>query len=163
MAASNQMRWLWLSAFMLIADQMTKHLVASSMALYQSIPINGFFDLVYVHNYGAAFSFLDSQGGAQRWLFSALAIVVCLFLAWCLKRMKEPQPLTACAYALIISGALGNVIDRLMYGYVIDFIDVHYGNYHWPAFNVADSCICAGAVLLILDSFVHSSKRIEKE
>ncbi|CAG9295809.1 signal peptidase II [Celerinatantimonas diazotrophica] len=163
MARVNALRWLWLSAVMLLIDQISKHIVASSMALFQSETVTSFFNLVYVHNYGAAFSFLDSQGGMQRWFFSALAVVVCLVLVWCLKRMREPQPLSAAGYALVISGALGNVIDRLLYGYVIDFLDFHYGSYHWPAFNVADSCICIGAVLLILDSFIHPSKRPSKE
>lgn len=163
MARVNALRWLWLSAFMLLLDQISKHIVTSSMALFQSKTVTSFFNLVYVHNYGAAFSFLDSQGGMQRWFFTALAGGVCLILVWCLKRMTKPQPISAAGYALVISGALGNVIDRLLYGYVIDFLDFHYGGYHWPAFNVADSCICIGAVLLILDSFVQPSKRAGKE
>ncbi|MFM2477687.1 signal peptidase II [Celerinatantimonas sp. MCCC 1A17872] len=163
MVRSNALRWLWLSAVMLLIDQISKHVVAGSMALFESKPVTSFFNLVYVHNYGAAFSFLDSQGGMQRWFFTVLAVVVCLFLVFCLKRMKKHQPISAAGYALIISGALGNVIDRLLYGYVIDFLDAHYGGYHWPAFNVADSCICVGAVLLILDSFIHPSKRNAKE
>lgn len=156
---SNQLRWLWLSAIMLIADQLTKYWVAHSLDLYQMIPVTRFFNLVYVHNFGAAFSFLDNQNGWQKWLFTILAVFVCLILVWCLKRMRQPQPMTACGYALVISGALGNVMDRMIHGYVIDFLDFYWKGYHWPAFNIADSCICVGAVLLIIDSFLHPARR----
>lgn len=160
--APKALRWLWLSAVMLLLDQLTKIWVAGSFELYQMHPVTSFFNLVYVHNYGAAFSFLSNQGGWQRWLFAGLAVVISLFLIGLLKRMKQPQPLTAASYALIISGALGNVIDRLMHGYVIDFLDFYWGSYHWPAFNIADSCICVGAALLIWDNISqpkHDPKR----
>ncbi|MFM2483179.1 signal peptidase II [Celerinatantimonas sp. YJH-8] len=157
-ASSHSLRWLGLSAIMLIVDQLTKIWVAGSFTLYQSRPVTSFFNLVYVHNYGAAFSFLSRQGGWQRWLFSLLAVAVSLFLIGLLKRMRRSQPFTAAGYALIISGALGNVIDRFVHGYVIDFLDFYWDHYHWPAFNIADSCICVGAALLIWDSLTQPSK-----
>lgn len=153
----SPLHWLWLSLIMVAVDQVTKYWVASSMTLYQSHQLTSFFNLVHVHNLGAAFSFLASQGGSQRWLFTGLALGVCVVLVWCLKSMRHRQRLTACAYALVISGALGNAIDRLVHGYVIDFLDFHAYGYHWPAFNVADCCIFVGAVFLIFDSFRQSN------
>ena len=117
------------------------------------MPVLPFFNLTLAHNPGAAFSFLAGAGGWQRWFFVILAVVICTVLVIWMKRLAQSAKLEAISLALIIGGAIGNVIDRLIYGYVIDFLDVYAGSYHWPAFNIADSAIFIGAVLLIIDSF----------
>jgi len=154
--AETGLRWLWLALVMLILDQVTKHIVVAKMDLYQSIQILPFFNLTHVHNYGAAFSFLGDAGGWQRWFFTAIAIGVSALILFWLKQSKKSEVLLPCAFALILSGALGNVYDRIVYGYVIDFLDVYYQNWHWPAFNIADSAICIGAALLIYDAFKNN-------
>jgi signal peptidase II len=148
------LKWLTLSLFAIVLDQVTKLAVAASMPLYESIPlIPGFFNLTHVHNTGAAFSFLSQAGGWQRWFFAALAVVVSVSLSLWMARLKKHEILLAVALALILGGAIGNLIDRLAYGYVIDFLDVYYQSWHWPAFNIADSAITGGVALLILESF----------
>lgn len=148
------LKWLSLSLFAIVLDQATKLAVAASMPLYESIAlIPGFFNLTHVHNTGAAFSFLSQAGGWQRWFFAVLAIVVSVSLTLWMARLKKHEILLAVALALILGGAIGNLIDRLAYGYVIDFLDVYYQSWHWPAFNVADSAICIGVALLVLESF----------
>lgn len=149
----SSLPWLWLTFIFLVLDQVTKHWVANTMDLYQSINILPFFNLTYVHNPGAAFSFLADQGGWQRWFFTAIAVVASVvFFVW-LKRTPRTQKLLVVALALMLSGALGNLIDRVLFGYVIDFLDFFIGNNHWPAFNIADSVIFVGAALMIIDSF----------
>ncbi len=123
------------------------------MQLYQSIPITSFFKLTYVRNTGAAFSFLSDAGGWQRWFFAVLAILISIIIAVWLTRLKKQETLLAVALSLILGGAMGNLIDRLAYGYVIDFLDVYYQTWHWPAFNVADSAITLGVILMLLESF----------
>ena len=153
------LRWLWLTLVMLILDQVTKHMVIDAMSLYQSIQVLPFFNLTYVHNPGAAFSFLGDAGGWQRWLFTGIAIGVSGLILYWLKQSKKDEVMLPVAFALILSGALGNVYDRIAYGYVIDFLDVYYQQWHWPAFNVADSAICIGAVLLIYDAFRNNGEK----
>ena len=149
------LRWLWLTLICLIADQATKQLIVSQMDLYQSIEILPFFNLTYVHNLGAAFSFLADQGGWQRWFFTAIAAIASIiFIVWLAKTPKQ-QALLSVAFALMLSGAVGNLIDRVLFGYVIDFLDFYYGKNRWPAFNVADSVIFVGAALMIWDSFTN--------
>jgi len=153
------LKWLWLTLVCLIADQITKHLVASSMDLYQSINVLPFFNITYVHNLGAAFSFLADQGGWQRWFFSAIAAIASLvFTVWLAKTPKNNRFLCI-AFALMLSGALGNLTDRLLFGYVIDFLDFYVSNHHWPAFNIADSMIFIGAILMIIDSFKNPENK----
>ena len=147
------LKWLWLSLLTLLLDQGSKLAVSSSMRLYESIVVFPYFDLTYVHNTGAAFSFLSDAGGWQRWLFAALAIIISAVLSVWLARLKKHETLLAIALALVLGGAIGNLIDRLAYGYVIDFFDVYYNNWHWPAFNIADSAISVGVFLLLLESF----------
>jgi len=155
------LRWLWLTLLCLVLDQVTKHWVAGSMELYQSITVFPFFNITYVHNLGAAFSFLADQGGWQRWFFTVIAAVASvLFVYWLAKTPKDNRNL-GIAFALLLSGALGNLIDRMLLGYVIDFLDFYVGSYHWPAFNVADSAIFIGAALMILDSFINPSETNE--
>ena len=136
-----------------ILDQGSKLVIDSSMRLYQSIPVMPFFNLTYVHNTGAAFSFLSEAGGWQRWFFAGLAILISSVIAVWLARLKQYETLLAVALSLVLGGAIGNLIDRLAYGYVIDFLDVYYGNWHWPAFNIADSAITLGVILMLAESF----------
>jgi signal peptidase II len=145
--------WLWLSALVIIIDQLTKRVVDTTMQLYQSIELIPYFQLTYLRNQGAAFSFLSGAGGWQRWFFIGLAVIASVFICIWLKKLDRSQRWEAIAWALVLGGALGNLIDRILYGYVIDFLDVYVGDWHWPAFNVADSAITVGVVMLLLDSF----------
>jgi signal peptidase II len=149
----NMLKWLWLSLLAVILDQVSKLAIAGSMQLYQSIEIVPYFNLTYVHNTGAAFSFLSEAGGWQRWFFAGLALVISVVIAVWLARLKRHETLLAVALSLILGGAIGNLIDRLAYGYVIDFLDVYYQTWHWPAFNIADSAITLGVVLMLVESF----------
>ena len=147
------LRWLWLTVICLVADQLSKYLIISNFDLYQSINVLPFFNLTYVQNPGAAFSFLADQSGWQRWFFTAVAsIASVIFIYWLAKTPKEHSMLNI-AFALILSGAVGNLIDRALFGYVIDFLDFYINDTHWPAFNIADSMIFIGAALMIIDSF----------
>lgn len=147
------LKWLWLSLLSLILDQASKLAVAGSMQLFESIPLLPSFNLTYVHNTGAAFSFLSDAGGWQRWLFAGLALIVSSFITVWLLRLQKHETLLAVALSLVLGGAIGNLIDRVAYGYVIDFLDVYYQDWHWPAFNIADSAICIGVALMVLESF----------
>lgn len=147
------LKWLWLSLITLILDQWSKITIDKSMQLYESIPVLPYFNLTYVHNTGAAFSFLSEAGGWQRWFFAAMAIIISGILAVWLYRLKKYETLLAIALALVLGGAIGNLTDRLIYGYVIDFFDVYYQNWHFPAFNIADSAISLGVFLMLLESF----------
>jgi signal peptidase II len=142
-----------ISAIVLLFDQATKLWVDASMRLYQSIELNSFFQLTYLRNSGAAFSFLSDAGGWQRWFFVGLSLIVSVVIAVWVARLPANDKWMAVSLTLILGGALGNAIDRILYGYVIDFIDVFYGGWHWPAFNIADSAICIGVVMMLLDSF----------
>jgi signal peptidase II len=137
----------------LLLDQASKLAVDGSMQLFESIPLLPYFNLTYVHNTGAAFSFLSDAGGWQRWLFAGLAVVMSSIIGLWLARLKQHETLMAVALALVLGGAIGNLIDRVAYGYVIDFLDVYYQDWHWPAFNIADSAICVGVALMLLESF----------
>ncbi|MEI7796231.1 MAG: signal peptidase II, partial [Methylococcaceae bacterium] len=128
--------------------------------LYESMAVMPFFNLTYVHNTGAAFSFLSEAGGWQRWFFAALAIVMSTIMTIWLTRLKENETLLAVSLSLILGGAMGNLIDRLAYGYVIDFLDVYYGTYHWPAFNIADSAITIGVTLMLVESFKSQEEKV---
>lgn len=155
---STGLRWLWLAIVLLIVDQVTKQAIVALMDYRESIAIMPFFNLTYVHNPGAAFSFLADQDGWQRWFFTIIAsLVSALLLYWMAKTPKQDN-LIAIAFALILSGAVGNLIDRLMFGYVIDFLDFYVGNKHWPAFNIADSAIFIGAGLMIIDTLKGDNK-----
>jgi len=149
----NMLKWLWLSLLAVILDQASKLAIAGSMHLYQSIQIVPYFNLTYVHNTGAAFSFLSEAGGWQRWFFAGLALVISVVIAVWLARLKRHETLLAVALSLILGGAIGNLIDRLAYGYVIDFLDDYYQTWHWPAFNIADSAITLGVILMLVESF----------
>ncbi len=146
--------WLWLlvSAAVVWADMATKQWASEVLVLYRPHELFSWLSMTLAHNYGAAFSFLSDAGGWQRWLFTALAAVVSMGLIVWVLRLPRREWLTGLALALVIGGALGNLADRVQLGYVVDFIDVHYGNWHWPAFNVADSAISCGVALLLLDA-----------
>ena len=156
--------WLWITIIFVIIDQVTKHLAAGNMNLYESIEVLPFFNITYVHNPGAAFSFLADQEGWQRWFFTIIASAASmLFLVWLAKTPKENKVLCI-AFALMLSGALGNLIDRVLFGYVIDFLDFYIGTSHWPAFNIADSAILVGASLMLLDSYLSDkAEKAEKK
>jgi signal peptidase II len=149
----TMLKWLWLSLLAVVLDQGSKLAIAGSMTLYQSIQIMPYFNLTYVHNTGAAFSFLSEAGGWQRWFFAGLALVISIVIAVWLTRLKQHETFLAVALSLVLGGAIGNLIDRLAYGYVIDFLDVYYQTWHWPAFNIADSAITLGVILMLVESF----------
>lgn len=153
------LRWLWLAAFMFIIDQVTKYWTVQALDLYESFQILPFFNFTYARNYGAAFSFLGDAGGWQKYLFTAIAFAVSAYLIYSLKKNSYTQRWINCAFALILSGALGNVTDRLIFGYVIDFLDLDLGFYRWPTFNIADSAIFVGAAILILESFFSAEDK----
>ena len=152
--------WLWISALVIVIDQATKRVVDTTMQLYQSIDLIPYFQLTYLRNQGAAFSFLSGAGGWQRWFFIGLAIIASVFICFWLKKLDRNQRWEAIAWSLVLGGALGNLIDRILYGYVIDFLDVYVGEWHWPAFNVADSAITVGVIMLLLDSFKPPSRKL---
>lgn len=143
-------RWLGLALLLIALDQLTKTLILNAYAYGEGTVITGFFNLVRAHNPGAAFSFLAGHDGWQRWFFTAIGVAASGFIVWLLRR-HAGQPLFCFALACIMGGALGNVVDRLLHGYVVDFLDFHWGNWHYPAFNLADSAIFIGAACLILD------------
>jgi signal peptidase II len=142
-------RWLLLSVVVVVIDQATKWWVKSILYEDEYIPISSFLNLVLAYNEGAAFSFLNDAGGWQRWLFVVLALVISAVLYnWLTKLEKKDLP-TAISLVLILGGAWGNLVDRVYYGKVTDFIDLYYGDWHWPAFNVADGAISAGVILML--------------
>ena len=147
------LKWLWLSLLVLVVDQASKLLVDASMQLFESISLFQFFNLTYVRNTGAAFSFLSQAGCWQRWFFAFLAIIMSSIIVIWLIRLKRHERLMAAALSLVLGGAIGNLVDRVAYGYVIDFLDVYYQDWHWPAFNIADSAICIGVGLMLIDNF----------
>lgn len=146
----------WLMLLVLVADQVSKQVVIANMQLFDSIELFPFFNFTYVRNYGAAFSFLSDAGGWQRWFFTMIAVVISAVLAVWLARNSKTQLKLNLALSLVLAGAIGNLIDRSIYGYVIDFFHLYYQNWHYPAFNIADSAICIGAALLIWDSFSNN-------
>ena len=150
--------WLWITVVFLVIDQISKQWVAQTFDYRESLAVMPFFNLTYVHNPGAAFSFLAEQPGWQRWFFTAIASIASIvFFIWMAKTPKTNKIL-GIGFSLLLSGALGNLIDRVLFGYVIDFLDFYVGNAHWPAFNVADSAIFVGAALMIFDSFKAEKK-----
>ncbi|MDH3287142.1 MAG: signal peptidase II [Betaproteobacteria bacterium] len=155
--SSKTVYWLLLSALIVVIDQVTKFVVVQRLAANQAVEVTSFFNLVLVYNPGAAFSFLADGSGWQRGLFATIAVVASVWIFYLLRKYPH-QRLFALALALILAGALGNLIDRIALGAVIDFLDFHAFGYHWPAFNVADSAITCGAVLLVCDALRPRSK-----
>lgn len=154
----NKMAFIWLliSVVIVVLDLWTKNLATESLTLYRPVEVTSWLNMTLAHNYGAAFSFLSDAGGWQRWFFTVLASVVTLVLVVWLLRLPSSEKLTAASLCLIIGGALGNLADRVNHGYVVDFIDVHARGWHWPAFNLADSAITCGVILLLLDSLLQT-------
>ena len=153
-SSGGMLPWLGLALLLLIADQFTKVLILGYYRLGDATHVTSFFNVVRVHNLGAAFSFLSSASGWQRWFFTGIGIVAALFIIWMLKS-HAGQKLFSFAMACILGGAVGNVVDRTLHGYVVDFLDFHYANWHFPAFNVADSAITVGAICLVLDELLR--------
>lgn len=159
-AGPRSLRWLLLSGFIVVIDQLTKYLVVENLVEYQRIKLMPMLDLVRFHNTGAAFSFLADASGWQHWLFSGIAVLVSLGIVW----YQWALPSRGCrvlavGLALVLGGAIGNLIDRLLFGYVVDFILAYYQAWSWPAFNVADSAITVGVVLIIVDSLFFEKHR----
>jgi signal peptidase II len=153
---SGGLIYLWLSLGVIVLDQISKAVVEHSLELYQSVAILPVLNITRLHNTGAAFSFLADETGWQRWLFTALAVGVSAVLIVWLRRIDRTSRVLGSAVALIIGGAIGNVIDRMRLGHVIDFIHAHWSEHYFPAFNVADSAITVGAALLLLDAWLES-------
>jgi len=149
--------WLGISLIVLLLDQLSKITILKLFHYGESRPVTGFFNLVLVYNKGAAFSFLAAESGWQRHLFTAIGIAAAIYIIYLLRK-HAGQRMFCWALALILGGAIGNVIDRIVYGHVIDFLDVFIGGWHWPAFNIADSAICVGAVLFVLDELRRVGK-----
>ncbi|MGH8370462.1 MAG: signal peptidase II [Gammaproteobacteria bacterium] len=159
----GQLRWLWLSLCIVIVDQLSKALIAARLHPFDSIHVLPVFNLVLFHNTGAAFSFLADQPGWQRWFFILLALVISAgIVIWMWRLAADSSRWLAGGLALVAGGAIGNVIDRIRQGYVIDFIQLHYQQWFYPAFNVADSAITAGAVILLLSGLNGSEWRKQR-
>ncbi len=144
-------KWLGLAGLVIVLDHLTKWWVSSTLGFQETVPVLPFFSVVLIHNHGAAFSFLADAGGWQRWLFIGIGLVATVIIVRLL-RTHAHEPRMALALALVLGGALGNVIDRALLGYVVDFLYFHYRDFAWPAFNVADSAISVGAAILVWDS-----------
>lgn len=159
------LRWLWLAVVVIALDLGSKWLAVTHLEYRQPFTlISGFFDLTLLYNHGAAFSFLADHSGWQRWLFALIAIVAVVGLTLWLKRLKRTQKMMAASLALIIGGAIGNLCDRMSHGFVVDFLSFHWHDvYYYPAFNIADSAITIGAIMLIIDAFRAPRKAIKAE
>lgn len=158
--ASN---WMWLTLLVIAVDQWTKRLIVDRFEPYEELILLPMLDIVRWHNEGAAWSFLSDAGGWQRWFFTVLGIGVSLgILIWLRQLPAKGQGRVAAGLALVMAGALGNVIDRVHLGYVVDFVKVHYGTWVFPAFNVADSAITIGAGLMILDAVIEYGRQSER-
>jgi signal peptidase II len=160
---NEQMRknfsWLWLALIIIVLDQASKWYFSATMQLGDSINLLPGFNWTLAHNYGAAFSFLHDAGGWQRWFFAGIALVVSGGILFWLRSVPANARFLACALVLVLGGALGNLYDRMMLGYVVDFVHVYYGTWHFPAFNIADAGITVGAIMLIIDSLFLEKKR----
>ena len=147
-------QWLFIAVAIVCLDQLTKQLADNMLTYGEPLAILPNFNFTLLYNKGAAFSFLNSAGGWQRWFFTIVALVVSAVIVFWLKAAGEEQRWTPAGLVLILGGAIGNVIDRVVFGHVIDFIQVYYGTFYWPAFNVADSAICVGAAILLLSGWL---------
>jgi signal peptidase II len=155
-------RWLWLSVAVIVADQLAKAWIVHHFTPFERVRLLPVLDVILTYNTGAAFSFLSDASGWQRWLFVVLAVgISAMLIAWLRRLRAGTQGLLACGLALIVGGALGNMIDRLLHGRVVDFILAHWGNHLFPAFNVADSAITIGAALVILDALLENRPRTQ--
>ncbi|KYP97677.1 lipoprotein signal peptidase [Sodalis-like endosymbiont of Proechinophthirus fluctus] len=160
---STGLRWFWLALLVLVLDLGSKQWVMAHFWLGESVPIIPFINFTYAHNPGAAFSFLADKGGWQRWAFSSIAVIIAVVLMVMMYRSNKRARLSNTAYAMIIGGALGNLFDRMVHSVVIDFIDFYVSDWHWPTFNVADTGICIGAVLIALDGFCRPADKTTRQ
>lgn len=160
---NNCLIWLWLAFAVIALDLLTKQLAVSFLEYADPNPVLPFFDLTLLFNYGAAFSFLSDAGGWQRWFFVLIAVGVSVFIVIWMQKTKRNYWWLGMGLSLILGGAIGNLYDRIFQGYVIDFISLHYQNYFFPAFNLADSAITLGAAILIIDMLFLESKRKKSE
>ena len=158
---SHNLVWVGLAIVSIVLDQWTKWIASTSLNYADPVPVMPFLNWTLLHNYGAAFSFLSDAGGWQRYFFTSLAGLVSLIFIFWLMRMPKNMKVLPIAVALILGGAIGNLIDRVALGYVVDFIHVYYNNSHFPAFNIADSAITLGTILMLIDTFFLEKKRIE--
>ncbi|MGB0898182.1 MAG: signal peptidase II [Psychrobium sp.] len=153
--AQSGLVWLWLAIVSLVVDQATKLYVLANFKLHESVDVMPFFNFTYAQNRGAAFSFLSEAGGWQRWFFTIIAVSVSGLLIYWMRGLHKSTKGLNIAYALVLSGAIGNLIDRLSYGFVVDFLHLYYEEHSWPVFNIADVAICVGAFLIIIDAFIN--------
>lgn len=161
--ARSPLRWLWLAALVIAIDLGTKAVASASLVYGESVSILPFFNLTLLHNTGAAFSFLAGAAGWQRWFFVGLAVIVSIVLIRWLSGLKDGERWMAVAIALILGGAIGNVYDRIVHGYVVDFLHFYWNQYHFPAFNLADTAITIGALMMVLDLFRKPSEKSEDQ
>ena len=155
------LHWLWLALFIIVLDQTTKLLITHLLTYQQVVPITPFFNLVLAHNPGAAFSFLSNAPGWQNWFLGIIAAIISLIIVIWLYNLKTQKTFEAIALSLILGGAVGNLLDRIIHGFVIDFLDFYFKMYHWPAFNIADSSIVIGTIILAY-GYLFKSNKIEK-
>jgi len=156
------LKWLWLSFAVIVLDQLTKYVATDLLIYAEPVAVMPFFNLTLLHNTGAAFSFLSDAGGWQRWFFALMAVGVSAGIIVWISRLESKQKWLAISLALIVGGALGNLWDRLYFGYVVDFIQIYYEQWYWPAFNIADSAISVGAVMLLIDGFFGQSAKSDR-
>jgi len=155
----SQLKWLWLSVAALILDFATKQMAQHFLTFAQPVYVLPVFDLTLLYNKGAAFSFLANESGWQRWFFTVIALSVSTVMTVWLMKLKANEKWLAAALALVIGGAIGNLYDRIAYGHVVDFIHVHWDEHYFPAFNIADSAITLGAIMLLIDSLLFSTNK----
>lgn len=157
-------KWTIISVIVIILDQISKAIATANLTMFDPVAVMPMFNFTLMHNEGAAFSFLSEAGGWQRWFFAGLASIVSVVIFFWIKKLTPQEKGMAISLSLILGGAIGNLIDRVRFGYVVDFIDVYYNTSHWPAFNIADSAISVGAVIMIIFSFREDKKnKSEKE
>jgi len=154
----GMLQWLWLTLLVIVLDQISKQIASSMMELYQPIAMLPFFNFTLAHNYGAAFSFLSNAGGWQRYALAAVALATSIGITIWLKRLPKNDPWMAASLSLILGGAIGNLYDRVTLGYVVDFLDFYWATSHFPAFNIADSAITIGAVMMVIDVIRNPGK-----
>ena len=153
------LRWIWLSVFVIVLDQATKHLAETLLQFHVPVPVVPMLNMTLSYNEGAAFSFLSGAGGWQRWMFIGLALIVSVVLIIWMKKLGRQDKWTAIALAFVLGGAVGNVIDRVVHQHVIDFIQLYYGKWYFPTFNVADMAISLGVVLLLVDGLFGKGQK----
>ena len=157
-AASPNVKWLWISLLVVVLDQASKQIAEAQLTPHQAVNLMPYFDWYLTYNTGAAFSFLADAGGWQRWLFTAIAIIMSVLIVQWIRKLPAEDILAAISLSLILGGAIGNLIDRIYLGHVVDYIQIWLGSYPFPAFNIADAAISVGAALLILSSFTGFGK-----